>query len=1412
MADVKKYRDYFKIDPKYYAAVTADLIHDGKVKWQSFYPHETFVKLLEKTDRVLSGQEAKSLWIEGAYGTGKSHAALTLKSLLDATDEEVRNYFEEYGLSQTLCQKIITDKNRGKLITVHRIGSSSIHSDKDLIVAVQQSVTEALKAHGIENQGRFALRDAALKWLEDPINKRYFQELIAKEEYAWTFGGKSVDTVIDNLKNGEEDEVAELMKNIMDVADDNGITALHLDAQGMAAWLKELIAANNLSAILFVWDEFTEYFLNNPNSLTGFQTLAEVSEAYPFYFMIVTHGSEALIKNNDTLSKIMDRFVKPIKIELPENMAFKLMAQAMKKDTDPNRQLEWNEYIEGPGGIQDNLREARETIISAARKNAQFGGKTILSDQELRGIVPMHPYAALLLKHLSVAFNSNQRSMFDFIISNDMTDAKGFKWFINEYGPLSETNLLTIDMLWDFFNSNGKIGMSDDVRMILDSYNLLRLEKLTSDEQRVLKTVLLLQAISLRVLDVDMLRPTKQNVDLAFSGTDWNKGKAAQIADKLCKDGILFDKNLGGGMVEYSIANSSASSTSMEPFRKKVRESLNLNELIVNGELDAAVALPASIRGRYILGTCGAKNFQAASLMLAGKKKANRFAVMVSYALTDAEAAQVQAHILKAVKENKNDFLYIDTSVTPMGKDLLDQYVENMAYSNYYAHSEKNRAAKYQQQAKENLRTWKTNIMQGAFVLYTPQNPSGTRYATLSLLQEQLKQYDLAVYPYALERFNATDSMFNKGPLAQGAGCGLEEKCVGQYKSNNPATSLEKALEGAWGVQEYWKDPAKASWPIVHIKKRVDELIQGGFDSSAGRMSILDLYTALEEEPYGFMPNSFSAFVLGFVLKEYATSDYFWSNGSTSETMTQARMKNMIAGAINQRFSPQRNYKEEFIVAMSQKQRAFLRCTAQVFHIDEHQCGSVESARDQMRIKMKSLSFPIWYIKDILPEEKLESSQALVAEVIDNYCGIANTGNMGNQSESDLAENIGRIVHENAGVCEDLVRLVTSENCQKGLLAYLKKYKNGILCQLAAEINDSGAYISRIKSKFSASDANWVWSSKTADEKIDDVILEYQIISRSNKVLPPQNSITGTAHAWYERTENIKISYDAMKNMADAKNFKDFLTQLSYLNQSRGVLLEQNKKAFCELLCEQGAEFEQFYAHQLDCFKVIANSFLDELDEEEIQPFFVSLNTHQFGKSSQEYFQYISAEVERFVKGQKNKQLKDLWLRKTNTKNPMDWSEKYAMPILCMFSDAEAAQMREIFAVLNQSNPSDTEIEKAIDALSNADFFDQLNNAEERDRCFKEKVIGKYTVLLSDLQAVRDSLKNNVPERPYYWMGSASVQNQLRKLADKQYKISGSQKAMDIINKMGADELRVYLKDLIADNLIVGMEIIQNNK
>ena len=1400
MAGKKLYRDYFNIDPKYYAAVTADLIESGMVSWKSFYPHETFVKLLEKTHTVLSGKDPRSLWVEGAYGTGKSHAALTVKSLLDATDEEVTEYFEDYGLSKDLCQKIIADKNDGLLITIHRIGSGSIRSDQDLILAVQDSIMAALEKHGITNRGEASLRDAALKWLEKKANRDYFNTLIAEEQYAWTFGGNDVDAVIERLQNGTPAQIAKTMRDIITVAENNGITALRLDIQGMADWIKSIIAENQIKAILFIWDEFTEFFQNNPNSLTGFQTLAEISLSHPFYFMIVSHESRSLFLNAETAKKILDRFVPPVKIELPENMAFRLMAQAMKTTQDAMLKSEWEEY---KGELTDDLAGVCSYITSSMKSTSTLGQKTVLSEQELQAIVPIHPYAALLLKHLSVAFSSNQRSMFDFIISNDMTDAKAFKWFINNYGPLDRPNLLTIDMLWDFFYGKGQNGLNDDVRVILDSYSLLRSDKMTPDEQQVLKTVLLLQAISLRISDVELLKPNEQNVDLAFSGTGWSKGKARSIAEKLVRDGILFKRTVGGGKSEYTIANSTGDAATIKKLKDTVVRETKTQDLIINADLIGAIILPPAINGRYILNGAAYGNFTSAVAKLAAISQSERFSVLVTFALNDDEAALVKNQIVSGIKSGKHNIIYVDASLSPMGKDLFEQYIESMAYSRYYAQNDKHRAGEFQKQAAKCLNDWKEKIAGGAFMLYSAEYPSGKRLANITALQDEFSLINHQKYYYGLESYDVKRDLFVGSALAQGAECGATQTLKQTFKE----PKLETALSGAWGVEKYWEDPAKRSLSIVQIKIKVEELIKKGFDSPSGRVCVADIYGELEQAPFGFRATNLAAFVMGFVLKEYVTADYFWSNGSTSESMSVDKMKMAIANAMKQTVSPDKKYKPEYIVAMSAEQRAFLKCTSEAFRIPITQCGSIESARDQVRISMKKLSFPIWSIKSILETVETRTPAAIIASVIDDYCGIANTANSSKTSESDLADAIGRLVLQNTSLTEDLSHLLTNDMCRKGMLAYIDAYQGGVLKTLATQIGDGGAYLDQVKQKFNADAANWVWNTETANDKINDVILDYRIIAESAKSIPACCSIRDVISGWNSRTNNIKIAFEALKKAAG--DLTPFLEELHRMKQTN-TLADQNKEKFYSLLVSQRELFDKFYNDQIPYFRTVAEIFIDGMDTDDILKLYQDIPAGQFTKSSTEYMTYIENAVKIFLQNQAKKRLKDLWVEKTSTKDPRDWSARYDTPILCMLDDEERPEAKEIFTIMLENSPSEMSINRAIAYLNRVTYFDKLSNSELRDKCFMNRVVGDYALMLDDAQAIREYLVAHVTVRQYDWMDNSTVQNQIRMLAEKKYKTGGSEKVWAVVEKMDATELRHYLRDLISDNVKVGIEILKN--
>ena len=153
MPMLEKYRDYFDIDPDFFPAVNEAVIMKNPEMWKKFFPHETFIKLLKNMISVLERKQKLCLWVEGAYGTGKSYAVLTLKKLIDSTAEETREYFQRYKMDNDLYNRFQAVKSSGRILTVHRYGSATIRSDHNLVFAIQESIEKALVDAGIENKG-----------------------------------------------------------------------------------------------------------------------------------------------------------------------------------------------------------------------------------------------------------------------------------------------------------------------------------------------------------------------------------------------------------------------------------------------------------------------------------------------------------------------------------------------------------------------------------------------------------------------------------------------------------------------------------------------------------------------------------------------------------------------------------------------------------------------------------------------------------------------------------------------------------------------------------------------------------------------------------------------------------------------------------------------------------------------------------------------------------------------------------------------------------------------------------------------------------------------------------------------------------------------------------------------------------
>lgn len=93
-----KYADIIKIR----AGKPAYSIEEEKGnEWESFIPNEQFNGVLKTVLTAVRGNDIdrhKSFWINGTYGTGKSHAAAVIKHLLCDPIDSIRHWVDmEYG-------------------------------------------------------------------------------------------------------------------------------------------------------------------------------------------------------------------------------------------------------------------------------------------------------------------------------------------------------------------------------------------------------------------------------------------------------------------------------------------------------------------------------------------------------------------------------------------------------------------------------------------------------------------------------------------------------------------------------------------------------------------------------------------------------------------------------------------------------------------------------------------------------------------------------------------------------------------------------------------------------------------------------------------------------------------------------------------------------------------------------------------------------------------------------------------------------------------------------------------------------------------------------------------------------------------------------------------------------------------
>ncbi len=1388
-----KYREYFDIDERYFPCID-DAAIDAGAPWENTYPHSTFIDMLTEMERALARQNSgRTLWIEGAYGTGKSQCALALRRILEVPAPELRAYWDRYEplkKKTDLCEKLIGHKKNG-IVVAHRYASGGIMSARDLFFAIQESVKAALIQQKIPYFGENTLKESIIAWLEDADHKLMFNSLLQNPDKEWRalFSQSTADEVLNVLrKNGE---VKSLVDNIFRLADKEGITALTIDSDRLIAWLTDIIDQNK-TRIVFIWDEFSDYFKNNRESLSEFQKVAALVQNKPFYFIVVTHEPQQIyVADNDrgNQSKVSDRFIS-IPITLPDNIAFNLIGHAF--NVKPAAKPQWEILADD---LNDRVKNSRSKVMAVAK---------IDNSQVMKDIMPLHPMAALLLKNIASAFKSNQRSMFDFIKSANIDDVKAFQWFIENTGPFDDHPLLTVDMLWNFFYEKGRDNLTSDIRLILDTFP--QQQNLRDDEKAVLKAILIMQAIDQRLGGtIDLFKPTGQNLSYVFEGIPDLEGatKAENIAKGLKDKGILVSNPISGGRYVYAAAVLAGDQAKIDNHKKTVRQNSTTAKLVIEGGLSTVLPLSPALRlrfesepgtGKLIPVTATAGEFTRTINSLRDKSASWNFQAVIAFAKDEAEAATFRKTLRTAVADKQyENIVFIDALSTPLGNEAFEQYVDYSAMALYYQSNQNTSSRESADKAKRVLdQDWKNRIYNGQFVIYTYANQEGEKLGNGQGVASVLQTIVTNKFPYVFDFAKSlTESQLKITPaMKQSAKSGISQATSGVVGG------IEKnVIPTVWKTDRYWENPMTASMPISKIKVEVDKRVEASF-AREGQISIGEIYDFLEDT-YGFAPCNLSSFIAGFLLKEYSTDVYRYNDGSGAhgsmaelvEDSKIPKLAQMLGNYIGK--SP----KPTYIVKMTPDEMAFYELTEKAWSIPANSCSSATQASIAVSTKMRELNLPVWCL------EEVDTVGAF--GVVQKYIELVQKE--GNEAHKKAVE-IGKIASAKPSLADNLFALLTSENCQQGMREYLRAFEGGKVMELATAIGAENNVLADIRRLFGVKHS-CLWDKQTGEDEIRKLLMEYSVVKESNTILNTvAHSLNEAYKEWRERLKFIGVSCEALRSKYPALA-KTFDTLLKIYKQE-DILPEQLKSLYTELMAH-GSEIRELLNNDKRVFSEVYEAYLEDLSTDEIAVVKTNVGTSLFDLPKTDCNVKVKEAAEEFRKNQLKSQLFRLWKDKTGTKNPREWSSRYRTPILCLVSTVEFERAKKVFDTLNRNWGTDSEIKTALAFLESTKLFGVIADDEQRNAAFKRDIVGVYGTLLPDLDKVRDAL-DHLSVDVYDWRDNPGVKTKVAKLADAEYNAGGSDKVLMKIDKMNDAQLKQYLKRLVKDSITVGIEILAN--
>ncbi|MDY5598870.1 MAG: hypothetical protein SPF66_04110 [Bacteroidaceae bacterium] len=846
-----------------------DIAEEKQGEWISFIPNEQFNSVLRTVIKSVRGNDIdnhKSFWINGTYGTGKSHAVAVISHLLGDDVEDIREWVDyEYKDDKfaTIRQAIYSLRETKRLLKVNVYGLGAMTHPGDLALVLQKAVTETLRKHNIE----IAVPTDYENYIEQIRQNPVIWKHLIDTHTALSSVVDDCEQLIEYLSKGDLGVFHRVSDTLREAQLD-----IRLSNDNIKQWLKEiedrLAELGTYNGLLIVWDEFTDV-MTDAIGVPVLKQLQEVAQKFMnedsnSYIFLISHPSAFNGIDSEQLKQTDGRYHR-MKYNMESVSAFKIMSRKFEIiDEERHSQMCQQFYT---------MNSQLPGIFTATSNDQQS------TREDLFRLYPLHPGTANLATHYATVVGSSSRSVFEFLGQND-----SIREFLDSEEHFLNRDTITADYLWDYVLK----VFQDDVAnygAVTERYNSYKLQVSNEGESyfAVFKGILLLNAFNNVSGENNngLVTPSEDNIHALFAGTRY-EGDVDVILQWFNQQGII--QRAPGGL--FSVQFSALPSGEIEEKKNEMRNvQYRYTEQILNFSDAASTAFEKKMMQKVIR-PYGFKFFsdhQNETVLRSQIKNARKdtktsalfFALLM--ARNNAELGVLRSFAEKCAedeidKDLKNIvFIVFDEVFTDAKYEQFIEYQANYACASSHGFLDQQKV--HRDHAVSMVKEWMDSVQRGNAIAYI----NGEEKQPISVKRlSSIVNNDISptIFPYGPD---ACELLRQKTPSTfwrQQNSKEIVRTFIFATSKEELTTITAQMRPVQYLVQEClddnmeWKNDVSETHPFKVVYDKVQSIIK--YADKSLPFNFDDKFSVLQKPPYGLYGSFASMAMMAFALKPWA--------------------------------------------------------------------------------------------------------------------------------------------------------------------------------------------------------------------------------------------------------------------------------------------------------------------------------------------------------------------------------------------------------------------------------------------------------------------------------------------------------------------------------------------------------------